>query len=225
MITNAGTASRPSNFANTWNADQRYIVRLIAMDDGGGSNTFESSVEETLAINMGSQWTAPFENILGDLAKAGATAAGVPGKLTGGYDLTSKAFGVQVKRRETSAQVWQSSDPMQLTIPFTFVAVTSARRDVRDKVVSMLKLAAPSQEGLLLKAPGPTIIGSAVSGRSITLHIGTYVVLEKCIITDVQVQFDNVIGVEGIPLRAKVNVGIKSWYSCFTVQDIEAMFK
>ncbi len=224
VISNQGSASPPSSFSNTWNADPKYVVKLEVVESGGASSTFESSIEETLSVNLGSQWSAPFENILGDLAKAGAGAAGIPGKVTGGVDLAGKALGLQVKRRETSAQIWQSSDPMQLTIPFTFIAVNNARKDVRDKAVALLKMVAPSQEGMLLKAPGPTIVGSVVGGRDITLYIGEFVKLAKCIITDVQVQFDNVIGAEGIPLRAKVNVGIKSWYSCFTIQDIESMF-
>lgn len=225
VISNPGTATPPSSsFTNTWNADPRYVVKLEVVEPGGASSVFESPLDETLSVNLSAQWSAPFENILGDLAKAGAGAVGIPGKVTGGADLAMKSLGVQVKRRETSAQVWQSSDPMQLTIPFTFIAVNNARTDVRDKAVSLLKMVAPSQEGLLLKAPGPTIIGSDVGGRKITLHLGIFVKLERCIITDVQVQFDNVIGEEGIPLRAKVNVGIKSWYSCFTIQDIEDMF-
>lgn len=222
------TASAPVNdYKTVWNIADEYIVTLSVGGEGGLSTSISTSIDETFSINLGSQWSAPFENIIqeGVDSVAGQGFKTKAGKAANGVKYGSQIFGIPAKSRYTSAQVWQGSDPIQLSIPFTFVAVNDAKTDVKDKVLTLLKMVAPSEAGGMLFAPGPTIASKILGGRSITLRIGTFLELKDCIITDVQCQFDNVIGVDGIPLRAKVNVDIKSFYSCFTVNDLDDLFK
>lgn len=210
--------------AKLWGLDDRYVVTLTVGGEGGYSDTFQTPLDETFALSMGSQWAAPFENVLQEAINAGATAVGIGGKTQGFASLAATAFGIRAKNKYTSAQIWQSSDPMEITVPFTFIANTDPATEVRDKVKKLLMTCAPSEAGGLLAAPGPTLAGAITGGRDIKLQIGKFITLTPCVIKDVQVQFDSVIGELGIPLRAKVNVQICSWYSCFTVQDIEGMF-
>lgn len=226
-ISNMGTAQAPAAYSGSHSIDPRYLVTLIVAGDGGSSEEFTTSMDETLAIGLGSQWTAPFENVIQEAMSAAGQKPGVAGRVMNIGGAAMAGMGVKSKYRWQSFQTWQSSDPIHFTIPFTLVALSSAGSDIRDKVVKMLKLVAPTEGGAggLLNAPGPTMLSQAIGGRDITLRIGQFLELKKCIVTDVQVQFDNTIGVEGIPLRAKVNIDIKSWFTCFTTQDIDALFK
>jgi hypothetical protein len=223
-LTNA--SGPPAGYSNTWITSDPYKVILTVSEDGGSSMNFESTVEETLALNISSQWAAPFENLLADFGSKLEGGGSKAGRIAAAASLATKATGIQVRPKFLTAQIWQSSTPMTLTIPFTFVAINSATNDVYLKVRNLMKLAAPSQDNdLMISAPGPTIVGEAIGGgRKIQLRIGRYMLLEPCVINNVQAQFDNVIGEEGIPLRAKVNVEISSFYTMFTTQDIDSMF-
>lgn len=221
--TNSGPPSQ-SGYAKLWGIDPKYVVKLSVSGEGGEADEFETTMDETLSLNLGAQWAAPFENVLQEVSGALASRMGVGGKATAGAGVAMKALGLAGKNRLTSAQIWQSSDPMQITVPFTFIATTDPAREVRDRVRSLLKMVAPSEVAGILHAPGPTLLSEATGGRTITLKIGTYFTLTPCIVDDVQVQFDNVIGEAGIPLKAKVNIQVKSWYSCFTTTDIDSLF-
>ena len=220
------TSMQGASYADMHGIDRKYIAVLTVSGEGGMSYTFETSVEETLSLSIGAQWAAPFENVLSEAAQTAGSKNASVGKAMGWGSLAMKGMGLSGKAKITSVQVWQSSDPFAVTIPFTFIAVNSAKTDVLDKVKALLKMVAPSETaGTLLVAPGPTLLGAAIGGVNINLKIGEYLELEPCIIDDVQVQFDNVIGEEGIPLRAKVTVSIKSWYNAFTKEDIDKMIK
>ncbi len=223
-------AESPPGYTPTYNMDDRYRVVLTVSGDGGLSTNFETSIDETLAVSLSSQWAAPFENLLGDavsgmLSRGGTLAGRVGGMISAGSILT----GHQLRFKPATARVWQTSSPMELTIPFTFVAINDPVRDVKQKAVDLLKLCAPSQDNtMMISAPGPVLmdqLSSEGTGRIISLEIGRFITLSPCIVENVQVQFENVIGEMGIPLRAKVNVDIKSWYTLFTVQDIDKMFR
>lgn len=221
----SGPPSSIGDYKSTWGVSEQYIVTLSVSGKGGLSENISTSIDETFSINLGSQWAAPFENVIQEAVTAAAGKGGVLGKTAAASQVVSTVFGIPAKSRYTSAQVWQGSDPIHLTIPFTFIAIKDAKTDVRDKVLKLLKMVAPSSAGGLLFAPGPTLMSAALSGRDITLRVGTFLELKNCIITDVQCQFDNMMGHDGIPLKAKVNVDVKSFFSCFTTQDLDALFK
>lgn len=232
-------------FSKEWGVPQQYLVSLRVTGDNslfaaatdfvsssGNANTqakaFEisTSIDETFSLSMGSQWDAPFADVLQD-SKGGQTSRGALVKAG------LEAMGVATRARGMSAQVWRSSDPMGFTIPFTFIAKDDPVKDVKEKVRNLLKLCAPSETGkgflALLTAPGPTMGGNmaqsvGLSGRKITLQIGTFLTLYNCIITRVDVQFDSLMGEAGIPLKAKVNVDIQSYFTCFTTRDIDSLF-
>lgn len=209
-------------YVKKFGIDPKYLVTLAVKGDSslstnGGMFYVTTSLDQTFSISMGSHWDAPFANAMSELVgKAGKGAeAGM---------LAAKSFGIEMKNRNQTAQMWQNSDPIGFSLPFTFIAVKDPKVEVADKVRNLLKLAAPSSDGFLLKAPGPTLAGQVLGGRQITLYLGQFLTLENCIVKRVDAQFDSIIGEDGIPLKAKVTVDVESYYTCFTVQDLDALF-
>lgn len=228
FLKNRNSAQPPSlsgtaKYSELWNIAQQYIVTLTVQDETvGGGFEVSTSLDESFSISIGSQWESPFANVMQDaIQKAGGKVA-IAGAM-------AKFAGIETKNKQTSAQLWQSSTPIEFSIPFTFVATNDPEKEVKDKVKNLLKLCAPSENGLMLKAPGPSVADAArgalgLKGRKIKLRIGTFLTLEPCIITRVDAQFENLMGAHGIPLKAKVTVDITSYYSCFTTTDIDTMF-
>lgn len=224
-ISSRDSAVMPSidEYVKKFGIDPKYLVTLSVKGDstlsGGEGKMFyvTTSLDQTFSISMGSHWDAPFANVMSELiGKAGGGAAVAA--------TAAKTFGIEMKNRNQTAQMWQNSDPVSFSIPFTFIAVKDPKVEVADKVRNLLKLSAPSMEGILLRAPGPTLAGQVLGGRQITLHIGEFLTLENCIVKRVDAQFDSIIGEKGIPLKAKVTVDVESYYTCFTVQDVDALF-
>lgn len=233
IIANRDTAQAPSNSPHpTDSLPKQYLVTLTVTGDStvgeGGYFSVSTSLDESFGLSMGSQWEAPFANVLQEGLDAAQAKGGRAGAAIGIARQAGAAAGFSGRNVSTTAQVWQSSDPISFSIPFTFVAHRDAKKEVQDKVVNLLKLTAPSEFGMILKAPGPTIMGQLASkkvdGRRIVLSIGNFLELDNCIIERVDVQFDSIMGQQGIPHKAKVTVDIKSFFTCFTVQDIDKLF-
>lgn len=232
-ISSRGTATPPSesSFAKKWQIDRGYVVTLTVTGDEtlGGTFSVSTNLDESFSISLGSTWNAPYENAMQDAANSVGGKAGAALKIG---QAVGQAAGFQGRSPALSAQVWQTSDPVGFNIPFTFVATTDPATEVRDKVLNLLKLVAPSEalDGLALKAPGPTLIGQIkkngeTKGRKIQLKIGEFLLLDNCVVTNVDAQFDSIIGASGIPHKAKVTVDVKSFYTCFTVQDLDKLFR
>ena len=234
VMSNRGTASPPSTnqFSERWGVDPGYIVTLTVTGDdtvGDGYFSVSTSLDESFGISLGSQWDAPYANVMSDAMDAAQSKGGRAGAAIGVARQIGGAAGLSGRNPATTAQVWQSSDPIAFSIPFTFIAQSDAKKEVQDKVVNLLKLTAPSEKGMILQAPGPTIMGqlsqkSDLKGRRIVLRVGKFMELDNCIVERVDVQFDSIIGEQGIPHKAKVTVDIKSFFTCFTVQDIDKLF-
>ena len=233
LISNRNSAQAPNSSPHPTDAlPKQYLVTLTVTGDNtvgeGGYFSVSTSLDESFGLSMGSEWQAPFANVLQEGLDAAQSKGDVTGAVVGIARQAGAAAGFAGRNVATTAQVWQSSDPIAFSIPFTFVAHRDAKKEVQDKVVNLLKLTAPSEFGPILKAPGPTILGQLASkqidGRRIVLSIGKFIQLDNCIIERVDVQFDSIMGEQGIPHKAKVTVDIKSFFTCFTVQDIDKLF-
>jgi hypothetical protein len=237
VISGKGTASPPAatEYIASWGLHENYIVTLEVRGDSNPEENFSvaTSIDESFSISLGAQWDAPFANVLQEAMGNGAVSSIAQQGM--------KAAGISVKSRATSAQVWQSSDPIGFQIPFTFIAQRDPKKEVQDKIQKLLKLVAPSLGGggvkeilgekagnvlsaVTLKAPGPTLINQAMDSKRIILKIGNFLRLDNCIIERVDVQFDSLFGSTGIPHKAKATVDIKSYFTCFTTTDIDSMF-
>lgn len=229
IMKNQGTAVEPDSTATgTLYSAPEYLATLrvtgdTTIGDGSGYFVISTSLDETFALSMGSQWDAPFANVMSDAANNMQQGGGKTGAAIGAARLTGTALGIPERTRVSSAQVWQTSDPMTFSIPFTFVAIKDPVVEVRNKVRDLLKLTAPSDYGPMLRAPGPSLVDQ-FGGRHVSLHIGNFLLLDNCIIERVDAQFDSIFGQAGIPLKAKVNVSVTSFFTCFTTTDIDHMF-
>jgi hypothetical protein len=125
------------------------------------------------------------------------------------------------------AQVWQSSTPISFNIDLVFNAKTNTKKDIQLKHLGLLKLAAPSEilGGTMLLAPGPNIVASGLTGRKISLYIGTYIVMENVIVKSVSSDVQTICGQDGIPHSMTINVEFESFYAGTTTNDLEKMFQ
>lgn len=240
LISSRGTAQPPNSldkYKSDWQVDEGYIVTLRVQNDKtvGGIFSVSTSLDESFGLSLRSEWSAPYANAMSDALDRGAARSDERNgnnRTSAKLDIARRgadAMGWKDQNKSTTAQVWQSSTPISFNIPFTFIAQTDAKIEVQDKVMNLLKLTAPSEKLGMIQAPGPTIAGQAkqlvgASDRRITLQIGKFLFLDNCIVNGVDVQFDSIIGVKGIPHKAKVTVDIASYYTCFTVQDIDNLF-
>lgn len=237
-ISNLGTAIMPSesgSLQNNFGVPQEYLaeLRVFADGDSSSSGVFTTPLSETITTRLGSNWTQPYnksseeaeQNLNNAAANYQGRGAGLARAAVSVGGVALQASGIRLRNQLQTAQVWESSDPIGFSLPFTFVAKTSARTDVHDKVRALLKAVAPSKlAGFMMEAPGPTLLGSELSGRHIELQLGKFLLLNNCIVKDVDVQWDMKIGNEGLPMKATVNVSVESFFGCFTTQDIDDMF-
>lgn len=246
-ITSRGTALVPSaessnqikKYANFAGVHPYYITTLEVKGDTSlklpaGKTVFAISgtLDETFSVRLGAQWDSPYNRSISSAlgqssnrALSGAAAVA---------EMFKSISGIETRMRAASAQVWMQTDALTFSLPFTFVAENDAAVDVRDRVMNLLKLVAPSQiaGGAALRAPGPTIgdqvasaMGGNFKGRRITLYMGNFMLLDNCVVRSVDVQFDSRLDKNGVPISCKVQVDVESFFSCFTVQDIDLLFK
>ena len=230
--------SSVSSYADSWGVHPYYVTTIEVKNDKtlrvpAGKSTFAVSgtLDETFSIRLGSSWDAPYNKSMRDIV--GQSASGRSAGIGAAMDILKNLTGIETRSRSASAQVWVSSESVSFSLPFTFVAMKDASTEVAERVSNLLKLVAPTQimKGTMLKAPGPTLAGvisgslGGTQGRQISLFIGNFMMLDNCIITGVDAQFDSRLDKNGIPISAKVQVDIQSYFSCFTVQDIDALFK
>lgn len=238
FISNRGSARVPAASKSptadatngVYGASDFYVVVLTIEGDDtiakdGAKVEFKGALQENFSISMGSNWTSAMQALGG-----GGDSGGGDGKVGAAIDLAKKAgaaAGVQAKTRIQSAQIWESSDPISFSIPFTFIALKDAKEEVKDRVRTLLKAAAPSEimNGAVLRQPGPSVAGATTdTGRKISLRIGNWLLLDNCIIKRVEADVDVKPDKNGNYMSAKVNVQIESFFTCFTTQDIDAMF-
>ena len=220
--TNQNTAIRPVNqLISGALADRKYTVRLTVSGDttinGGQPTTFEANLPERYHIALTSSWTAPF---------AKTDYASLAGKYASIAEAAMSVTGIGQKSKQSSAQVWESSSPISLSLDMHFMAQSNTDTEIRQKHKLLLKLAAPSETlaGAILVAPGPTIAGAIFGGRNIRMEIGDYLLLNSVVIKGVSADMTSLCEAQGIPIGMTVNVDVESFFSCYTVQDIDAMF-
>ena len=235
-------ATRPDtgNYSSTWGVPPAYQVVLHVTDSGGASMLDSSggsifplvgNLPEKFDVSIAAHWDSPLSKSSDEsISKLGI------GKAGSAISDLGKMMCMRVNTKVMSAQVWQSTDPLSFTFQFKLLTKTNAKVDVQDRVKGLMMLVMPSEEGAFLKAPGPTIAGalgswasgsdtSSLSGRKVTLYIGTFMVMTNCVVNNVQVEFDSKLDANGIPISATANVTVSSFYACTTLNDFNAMFK
>jgi hypothetical protein len=235
-ITNIGTAipsndePRLNNAASSAGITPQYQIILDVTGDEAikiGRSIFPivAALPERYNIGLSSSWDTPFANMsIGDsISKFGSVyGKDIPSNI---IDTGLGVLGIGTRHKYQMAQVWQSTSPLSFNIDFVFNAQTNTEKDVRSKHIALLKLITPSVlEGGILAAPGPNILKSTISGRNISLQLGTYIRMENIIVKDVSADVQTICGADGIPHSMTVNVAFESFYAGMTTDEIDKMF-
>jgi len=162
-----------------------------------------------------------------------------------------RAFGVSTTTQAQTAQTWQGSSPIDITIPMMFMADSDPIREVKEPILNLLKLAtARALEGdtlgsaRVLVSPGPkrtlsinnergetTLVSKAQSlvksyklNDQIRLDIGNAWTFKSVVITNVSNTYDTIFDVDGNPLKASVNVSFRTYFTPLQ-DDLDAIFR
>lgn len=220
------------SIANKLGINENYLVTITANSNkltGIPNRAFVGFTDETMSINYSSSWsTSGSEDSTSFLEETANYMFGkenverVKGKLKG---FAEKA-GIQARTLVSSAKVWNGSSAISLHIPFNFVYYEDTKREVKDQIRDLMMLAAPHDRGLVMEAPGPSLLGTVLGGGTrIQCKIGKAFLLDHCIITDVSSQVDMKFDQKGNPIAAKVDVGIESFFDSATAQMLFAFFE
>lgn len=235
-IINPGTASAPAiqdrtpkvertgNYM-THGIDPRYQAILNVVDNTEKKNSFTivGTLPERFTLTLSAQWADPFNNTS---MTAGLKASGQIGAGTEmAANLAMSAAGISDRNKFQSASVWQGGSPISLTVPFIFIAETSAQKDVIDKLSKMMKLVTPVEgKNGIMYSPGPTMLGTVMSNnsRKISVRLGSFMQLSNVVITNVSADVDAMFEQEGKPISMTVNVDLHSYFVT-TDKDIDEM--
>lgn len=240
IFSNIGSAQPPealpvkdgrSSYTNNYGIIPQYQVMLDVRNDNSvdssGRRIFPliGNLSEQFNLEFSSTWDSPFSRTgINDLI---SKAIGANSDTVGNI-LSASGFSNRIKQQ--TAQVWQESSPLSFNIEMVFRAHTNSLIEVKDRHRALLKLAAPSElantGGAILMAPGPTISGKIISpnSRQITLFIGKYLTIKDVIIKSVSSDVECLFDESGIPLSMTIALGVESFYSSFSCNDIDRMF-
>lgn len=126
------------------NINPDYLVRIVTTQTDNPI-VVTAPMPESFMFDSQSNYEAPFSQGL----FGGQGALSNIAKL-GGLKLTSQAL---------TAQIWQGSNETQLGLDLEFVAETDPISEVRDPIISLMKLTTPSYDPAsgMLRSPGPQI--------------------------------------------------------------------
>lgn len=180
-----------------------------------GTESADMLLEEDITLSLNSQF--------GDLVSGGApNAIGALGGMV--RDLTGFGFSGQFK--QLGFQIWQKTDPLQVSITLGFNMKTNAYDDVVRPTKALVKLPLPDDgaagdNGLGLIPPGPSILeafgenNQTQSGKNIHCRIG-FVRLPGIIVTGAEPTFSKETDQNGYPIYAKVRLDIRTVFTATT---------
>lgn len=183
--------------------------------------TVESHLPETFSLGVSSQFNQPFGQGISN------GTVGTAFKMAGLGALTSQSM---------TAQVWEGTQPIEMTLELEFVAESDPTSEVLDPIKDLMEMTMPSKggSGFLLEPPGPAykdVIDwkafEAQKGgggaKQISVQIGTFLFFDNVVIENVNTTFHSMIHSSGIPLRATVSVTFKTFFIQLT-DDIPGIF-
>lgn len=212
-------------------------ARPLRADKEGNTITLQTPVPESFSVQINTDWQAQFANALEEgIGK-------IPGRFgaaaTAGLQ-ASKAMGFQPQSKVMSAQIWQGTSSLDITIPFILKAEKSAGQEVMEPIRRLMRLALPTTFGIgaasVLQAPfNPAEVarrivanggkgGARTAGNAaIQVQVGRFFYMPDCIIKSISQSYDSIFDEFGMPLSAKVDVSVSSFF-IITAEDIDTMF-
>jgi hypothetical protein len=127
-----------STYGMQENANYKVIVSQSARGAQSPGLIVEGWIPETFQVAVSSQFSQPFGQ---------SHPASLMTKLTTNVSLTSQSM---------TAQVWEGSQPIELTLEIEFIAESDPKREVLLPIVNLLMMTMPSNNGgTFLRPPGP----------------------------------------------------------------------
>lgn len=124
------------------NPDYLVIIRQVSDTPGVAGVTITAPLPETAGYDTASDYATPFAQ--GMIAQGGNTANALA------------ALGIRVTTQAMTAQLWQGATDSTVSLELEFQTYDDPDKDVRQPVLSLLKLAAASVGSTgLLTSPGP----------------------------------------------------------------------
>lgn len=224
-ITNKNSAVAP--FGGIDNGfPEIYTAHLHAILADGTEIDLRAPLPENYQFSLSTSFDNPFNQPLSQYASSavgGAAGVAIDAFSTG----TLAAAGKSTMAKWMSGAVWTGGSMFEITVPFVIQAFEDTRQEVVKTMRDMLKLVAPGEAGVMLQAPGPNMLSAAgkLAGDNITISIGTFFVMNPCVIESVSCDFDTQMDVDGsAPLSATITVTAQSFFST-TKQDLDKYFK
>lgn len=200
-------------------SNSNYVVRI--KQAGGGQ--VKGYVPETFQMAVTSQFNQPFGQ------GAANTAFGKATQVLAGVAVTSQSM---------TAQVWEGTQPIELTLEMEFVAESNPQTEVLEPIKELMKMVMPSTGpgGFMLKPPGPVYSGvvdwtapftvkkgEGGTAKQITVQIGNFLLFDNVVIESVNCTFHSMMHSSGIPLRATVAITFKTFFVQLS-DDIPSLF-
>ena len=179
------------------NGDSVHTVNITSKSDKGRTINVKAYLPEEISMQAGSDWSAPWSEIGGN----------------GTIATMLSSVGISMKTKPLSAQSWQGSSPVEVTLPLIFKATSDPKSEVMEPIVNLVKMVVPETvgNGQQFIPPGPTLLGylkqhpsEAVrslvkqlpdtdrqnKGEFITIRLGRFMRFSNIIITNVAPRID-----------------------------------
>lgn len=210
-------------------ADTTHSVRITSTSRA--STPIKAYLPDTVSLTVASDWSAPF-------------ADATEGKL----NTLASLFGASLKTRASTAQIWQGSTPIEVTIPFVLTAETDPAEEIMFPISELMKLCLPAAKDGRFLPPGPNfksyLLSHATSdsstdktirslaknskkigapGESITVEVGKFMVFDRVVLLSVSPTFSTQrLHHSGLPLKAEVEITFRK-YTTSVKDEVDRM--
>jgi hypothetical protein len=127
-----------------------------------------------------------------------------------------------------TAQIWQGGAGLELPVNFIFRARKDAALEVVKPLKQLMHLMLPKDgpAGVLIApfTPNFTKLDAPLAGIGIEVKYGNFFTLPQAVITSMNFSTNSIFDERGLPLEARVDLQIKSYY-IVTSSDIDKMIE
>lgn len=210
---------------DTSSLNRKYLIVLTARSNLGDVIRLETPMPENFSVNLNIDWAAQYANVVQDsIDKIG----GKTGQLAGYATKLVPVFGHSTQTKIMTAQIWQGTSGLELSVPFIFKANTSTDSEVISPIKQLMQVALPSVSklGTLVApfSPLDAVQSGDNGGVTIDITFGEFFRLPSCVITSISQSYDSIFDYRGNPISAKVDVQVRSYY-VITREDIDLLLR
>ena len=192
------------------NFDLSFLVSITSSQHG----QVVSRVPERVSINLQSEW----DTVLG-------------GGVSKFFNFAlQETAGISANTKFSTAQGWQGTAPIEITLPLDFYAEQSIANEVVNPIATLTKMALPRANGSFYAPPGPRVFSNLAErftvdtdSDHISVVIPGFLELTNMIVVSVNQEWVTRDMHKDGPLRASCSVTFRTLFA-FTQQDIEDSF-